>query len=187
MPLSRTKYSGVLATPIVVQPNGSKPRTILDLDVMDAAAQERFDADLILRRSALYSFYGIADDGTLDSSEALAMALACDHVPGMRIATGKSGRPKGGAIAAIDVFQRVEAYREERFGKTKRRPNVAAAIRELKKQKASGFGGLAESTLRNHHTDGKREAEASAILWRNAWWRPRGRRIGTILDLQGGD
>lgn len=182
--MAKPKYSGVLATPIVIQPNARRPTTILD-SRMDADAQAKFDTDLMERRAAVYEHYSIPDDGTFESAERLAMSLACDHVPGFKTADRKPGRPRGSAMEALDVFNWIESYRAEKFKHSKRLkhpPSVSESIRELRRidRKAAD---VKPKTLSNLYTAGRKRKEAEARLWLNANWRwPGGHRPRTILD-----
>jgi len=163
------KYPGALAEPIY--------EPVLFVGMLGDDTVERTQAlqRAELRRLAnlpdLFRFYNI-DPKSADRWLFLALRLAEDHVPGMRITltpNGKSGRPNIWKFGlGTELLRDVETVRAEKG------LNITDALDQLQKDKGKQWYSLSDKSIGTRYREARRDEEL---------WQRIAKSLGASLDI----
>jgi len=146
----RQPYAGILAKPMM-PPRPPKRITHTILDRPDTSELERQKQERI---RALFEHYGVTQADTKEAWKALALALAEDKVPGLRVAKSRGG-PVKNRTDAVTVYLWITEQLLKWSREGQARP-VKEAARAIHKKYPGDYQHLTIQRLQNLYSEGKK-------------------------------
>ena len=160
------RYTGELATPIYEPVGGSKPE-----------AERRAFEQRLLKMDQLFDWYSI-DPGEPDAWIYLAVRLASEHVPGMRVHHKRRGRKRTWKDGlGPELVRDVDALRQTK------KMTYEQAIEELRKNKKKPWLTYSLPNLITRHREARRVEQNRQRLSKQLKASPISQAMGTVLGM----